>query len=450
MTATVTRRRAPRGTSSRYVNMACSPRGLGVAGGDRAEVADLGDVVDRAAQLAGGHEAIVWVHESCHDPWGIPARLDAEHVDRIADATERPVRPIGDTGWVAVDAGTTVHLAFPRYSGDFRGLADARHLLGAVEAFRKALGIAYVISAPKTIHTLISLTCTLEESTVEPVEPPRVRSAWALPSNSWAFTELETLRAAGRRWVRAFDQTAAYLAAWQSITLPAGAWSTIGPGELDPGTESTKPAGYWQVDPAALPSGLGTFDPWRQHGDSPGPRWITTPLAQLAVDIGGPLPYLAAVLADERRRTLDPATRRLRDAWAALRTQPQGAGELAAAALAVLKEGYSAGTSWFGGGPRPPDPLARPCWMHTIHDRRAANLWRALDKVTPGPFAVTEIDAALFALNTSDEVPAGLRMDGGLASWKPKGAAVPIDQASEALAGGGLSALLALTQGGTE
>lgn len=431
--------------SSRYVNMAASPTGLGVAGGERAAIGGLADVVDRAGQLAGGHEAIVWVHPSCHAPWGLPDRLGAAHLEFVADLSERDCRVRGDTGWVIFDGPPKVHLAFPSYSGDFRRLDDAATLLGAVEAFRQALGLAYVISAPKTVHTLIGNTCTLEETEAEPVDPARVRSAWALPANHWHLEELATLQAAGCRWVRCFDQTAAYLAAWQSCTLPMGGWTRIGPGTLDPGAESGKPAGYWLFDPDALPQGLGTFDPWRQHGDPGGPRWVTTPLAQLACDIAGQgVPYVAAVLADERRRTLDPAVSRLRDAWATLTATP---GVAAKAALAVLKEGYSAGTSWFGGGPRPPDPLARPCWMHTIHDRRAANLWRALDGATPGPWAVAEIDTALFALRDADETPAGLRMDGGLASWKPKGPPLPIDAAANALASGGLRGVLALAEG---
>ncbi len=82
-------------------------------------------------------------------------------------------------------------------------------------------------------------------------------------------------------------------------------------------------------------------------------------------------------------------------------------------ALSALKAGYAAATSWFEYGPQPPAALARPRWRRAILDRYAANTWRSLAKADIAPFGLTDVDAALFAVDQPDRVPEGLRAGTG-------------------------------------
>lgn len=442
---TTTRRRSQRrqGASRRYLNMAVSASTLGAAGCGRAEVTEPGELLASVEQLAGGSDAIVWVHETAAQAWGLPERLAPDHAEAVGKSIQASCRSVGDTGWSVVDGAHTVHLAFPAYSGDFAGLDTAGELLQAVEAFRHAVGFAYVISGAKTVHTLIETMSHPGETELEPeLDPPRTRTAWAVPANQWGLADLEPLAAAGRTWVRCFDRVSSYLAVWQGTTLSDGEWVTSGAGVAEPGPESSRPAGYWLVDPDQLPAGLGSFDPWRQHGDRPGPRWITTPLLQLAVDIAdSPVAYDRALVASGRCRALDKPGARLRDARIALEAQ---GGPPALSALRVVKNAYSVATSWFADSVRPPSPLARPCWTHTIHDRHVASCWRSLEKAVPGPFAFAMNDTALFALDAPGEIPDGLRCDGALGSWKPKGDPIAI---GDAIAAGGPIQIIKLAAG---
>jgi hypothetical protein len=388
---------------------------------------------------------VVWVHESAAEAWGLPPRLGPDHADTVAELVGRGCRDVGDSGWLAVDAAPTVYLAFPAYSGDFSGLAGAGELLQAVELFRREVGFAHMFSGPSTVHKLIRSLARPGEPEEEP-EVPFVKSAWTVPASSWGLTELEALEAAGRRWIRCFDRSGSYLSAWAGVTLPEGTWSSFGAGVLEVGSESAKPAGYWLLERQVLDElAAGMFDPFRRFGDVDGPVWLTTPLAQLATELAGePVPYLEAHLAAERIRSLDSTAARLREAREHLYADPRPP---AIAARRALKDGYSGATNWFENGKRHPDPLARPAWTRTIHDRYVANTYRSLAKATPGPWAFTEIDTALFAFDDVDQVPDEFRL-GGLGGWEPKGRALSIEEAAAALATpGGHHAVVLLAEG---
>lgn len=430
-TATRLRRAGRRGASSRYLNMAASATTLGAAGGARTAVEHPAGLLAAALELAAGRESIVWLHEDALAAWGFPQRVGDDHAQVVGRLLGAEARPIGPVGWLIIDGNPSVHLACPSYLGDFVGLDTAGELLTAVEAFRQAVGFAYVISGAKTVHTLIESMSHPGETIEEPpLEPPRPHSAWTVPANKWdpISQHLEILQAAGRPWVRCFDRVSSYLAVWQGIALADGDWTTTGPCVAQPGPESGRPAGYWLIERPELPLCDPPFwDPFRQHGDDDGPIWITTPLLQLALDLKeAPLLVRDAVIASERIRPLDKPGARLREAQAALKALDSAPGDTA---LRVLKATYSASTAWFGHSVRPPAPLARPSWMHTIHDRHAASTWRSLAKATPGPFAFAMNDTALFALSAPDEIPDGLKVDGVLGSWKPKGDPVAIGDA---------------------
>jgi hypothetical protein len=114
--------------------------------------------------------------------------------------------------------------------------------------------------------------------------------------------------------------------------------------------------------------------------------------------------------------------------------------------LAAVKAGYVAATAWFEFGARPPAPLARPDWRRTIHDRFVANTWRSLHKPTVAQFALTDVDAALFALDDPSGPPEGLASGVDLRSWKAKGRPVPMAVAIRALEAGGPGAVIELAE----
>ena len=118
----------------------------------------------------------------------------------------------------------------------------------------------------------------------------------------------------------------------------------------------------------------------------------------------------------------------------------------AAVALDTLKAGYAAATSWFEYGPQPPSALARLQWRRAILDRYVANTWRSLAKSDVAPFALTDVDAALFAVTDPGVVPGGLRSGTALGAWKTKGAPVAMADAVEALAAGGPRAVVRLAE----
>jgi len=83
---------------------------------------------------------------------------------------------------------------------------------------------------------------------------------------------------------------------------------------------------------------------------------------------------------------------------------------------------------------RPPHPLHRPEWRHTVIDRHVANTWRALRKADRRPLVVGGVDAAVFAVREPGEVPPGLHVGPELGSWRAR-AAIPMREAAERLGG---------------
>jgi hypothetical protein len=163
---------------------------------------------------------------------------------------------------------------------------------------------------------------------------------------------------------------------------------------------------------------------------------------ELADQAGTQLVAKEAWLSSERSRPLDTPATRLADARQALMEDPAPE---AAVALSVLKEGYAAATAWFENGPQPPHPLARPDWKRTVHDRFVANTWRSLGRSEIAPVGMTDVDAALFAVDEPG-LPAGLKAGTGLGSWKLKGRVLEIGEALRALEAGGPAAVVATAE----
>lgn len=411
--------------------------------GRRAELGRVDHVAELAAAarvVAGDQpgELVVFVHELAHEPFSLPSDLRAGPPPFLGDAPG--IRRRGFNGWTIIDGAPNVHVAFPGWSGDFAGAAGPAELLAAAERFRGALGLAYLFSGPATVHQLIRSTARyIGEPAPHPdlENPTYLASAFAVSGYAWWRDLTAAERARG--WVRAFDRSGSFLASWRGCALSDGPWRELpGPFKVEPGPETHRPPGYWLVQGAAVGPGEGPGalpGPFARQGDESAGAWLTTPLLQLAVELaGGPVEVDAAWVASERIRPLERAAERLAAARA----------ELDGLALGVLKDAYSGATAWFEYGPQPPHPLHRPHWRRTILDRHAANTYRALRKAEPGPFAWTEIDAALFAVDAPDQAPAGPRLGTELGAWKPKGRAVPMADALAALDAGGPREVLKL------
>lgn len=407
-----------------------------------ATAGEPGDVIAHARRGAGpGAEPVVWVHESVHEQWRLPATASADHLRLFpgARADRRAVEVAERSGWVTCDGPVPVHVAFPRYCGDFAGCESPAALHDAVESWRRALGLAYVYSGASTLHALIRSTTRLSPAGPEPAGVEFTSSAWSVPANSWGpAVDSFALVARARGFVRCFDRSGSYLAAWSGLRLGTDErWVHMRGGSMPVMPESARPAGYVLVDRDELPAPDGRFDPFRRHGDPAGPVWLTMPLAHLAVELHGrPMPIREAWVQRDALRPLDRAAERVRDARE----------QLAGPALEALKVGYAAATAWFEFGPRT-GPLARPHWRRSIIDRAVANTYRGLSKCTPAPLALADIDTAVFAVAEPDAVPDGLRLGTGLGAWKPKGAVLEAGDAIDAYTGGGARAVVRLAEG---
>lgn len=366
-----------------------------------------------------GEECVLWVHETDARRWDFP-RLPSEGI-----AYHYGARIYGNHGWMIVAGEPAVHIAVVDWLGDFGGTADPDELGVQVEAWREHVGMAYLFSAADTIHKLILSFHALAPAEPEPELDGWAPTALASPGTVW---ESDTFTDPGVPWVRCYDRSGSYLAAWSGLRLTAGPWNAWPSGVAEKGPESSRPAGYWQVAPSMLPA-VPLFNPWRRQGmhDEGEPVWLTTPLVQLAVDLlDTPLPYMRAWVTQQAGTWLTQPADRLKTAREALDLaghQP---------ALDALKVGYAAATAWFEYGPKPPKPLGRPYWRRAILDRYTANTWRNLAKARPAPIALTDIDCAIFPLERPDGQPAGLRLGRGLGAWKPKGPPIPIESARAA------------------
>ena len=451
--------------SDRYVYMAAEGSDLCDASGQVVyqhghHWAQVGELVDAAREVAPRGELVIAVHPGAHDEIGLPERFPHEgdrprlEFARAAMGPATSVREIGSAGGLVVErhGAPRVLICFPGYSGEFAGARDAGELARALDRFSTALGFGYAYSAASTVHKLIE-RCQPRGHGLGPpaphpqLDPPYLPTAWSVPAAAWSRALTDDERA--RPWLVVADRSGSYLSAWRSCPLAVGSWSQEPELVLGPGPESGRPCGYWLVEHAALtalvPGALP--DPFRRHGAPPGALvWLTTPLAQLAVELaeqaGERLVARQAWLSSERSRPLDVAASRLAQAREELAGErsPE-AGE----ALAVIKEGYAAATAWFENGPQPPHPLGRPDWKRTIHDRFVANTWRSLARSDVPPVGLTDVDAALFAVE-APELPAGLRAGTGLGSWKLKGWALPMEKALEALEAAGPGAVVAMAE----
>ena len=411
----------------------------------------VGDLAAAALELAEpGQRVILALHESAHERLRLPAK-PTDPAPFMAATAAADVRQVGNSGWriVRTPAGE-VHVMAPAWSGDFRGAADPAELRDALAAFAAAVGWDWLYSGASTVHHLAKRTA--REPLPVPFPHPELRPEWqgmaaSVPAYAWR-RELSAAELA-RGWVRLFDRSGSYLAAWEGCPLPVGEWRELpGPFAVKPGAEVRRQSGYWlmrraeleAITPATMP------DPFARWGEPEPLVWLTTPLLQLAVELAGAagaeLTCERAWVSAGRRRALEAVGRKLAGARERLTADAAAGSASARLALEALKEAYAGAVAWLEYGPKPPDPLARPDWRRTLLDRYAANVYRNLAAATPSPFGLSDVDCAAFALEAPDAAPQGLRLGTALGAWKSKGRSVPMAEGLAALESGGMHELI--------
>lgn len=427
--------------------------GLKLAGVDGRRVT-LGEpslaVLFGAAQMLAGdtREAIVWIPQPARRLLGLPDRIGPAGItDLLTPAsgwwTARCVSK--HTGWhvLADGAGADVHTAFPEYLGDFDGLTP-NQLWRALCRWSTVIGFDYLFSGASTVHTMIRLLgkpgASASAPHVDYNQPSFAdrRLAWCRP--------LDRHEQHAGRYVGCFDRSASYLAAWRGCVLGTGGWVADDTAKPLPANEHGAPAGYWLVDLCAVRASLDPSrpDPFLRPGVDDGPVWLTTPLAALAGVLAGragiDIEAVATVLAANRTTSVLRATG---DRLVTARAELAGGDDVDRAVLDVVKVAYAGATAWFEhSGAKPPAPLARPDWRHTLIERAVANTWRTLAAASPAPFAWCDVDTALFALNDPTDHPFA-RRGSTPGAWKPKGTPMPMAIAGPLIADGAWRELLA-------
>lgn len=377
---------------------------------------------EQAGEVARSHEPagelIMWVHPSA--PWELAGPDDETGYTLRGSWIQLPMP--GEPVWLAPAAPT-----------DFAAAPDAGALAAAVWRFAETVGLAYAYSGGSTGHALIRTTQgrhRLQRPWPEP-ELENCVTAWATPAHHWTRPANDLER---RGWVRAFDRNGSYLAAWSGLVLGDGPW-THADTELavDAGTESSKPPGYWLIDTGPLADALAGYpNPFDRRGVAEGPRWLTTPLAQLAGELaaaaGVDLVAVDGWWCDTSIRPLDNAARVLRDARELLADCPP--------ALDALKGTYVRAVAWFESGAPPGELLHRPHWRRSILDRHVANTWRRLHDTPAGPLAQSDIDAVYYPVDETGTPPPGMRLGRGLGQFKPAGPILPARRLAELLDAG--------------
>lgn len=395
------------------------------------DVFELGRSFDRSP---------VWIHPSAHEFLGLPENIAVADYRKAAreGAGKHPftvdaaaagfdVSPPGLSHWFAVRRGAErVDIAVAAWDRS-AGLAKCspRELQAAVEIFAERVGVAYFRSPGSTAirvlravhrdrHTHRVLDASAEQPLGPGDYPPEEDFAWFRPLD---------LTERGMAFLHGFDVNGQYLAAASSAELGFGEPEHLIPkragGAL--GWDVNLP-GYWRADVSAptpadyLPD---PFDP-RGRGLERRARWLTTPTIALAAECGVLGAIHEAYVWPQHHRYLGPWYERLRDARAALIGDERDG---AAHALRLVKRCYQHGIGFLDGDwLRPGDELFRPDWRHTVIGRARANLYRAITRAVPRPFAVN-VDAVWIASDEPEPSHAisGLRISDQLGHFKPLG-----------------------------
>lgn len=344
-------------------------------------------------------------------PW-----LDRAQAYGWAPSTEPP----GLSPWLGLTRGETwVDLVIAPWTASvpnpFRGAKSPAQLLGALARYSQALGLRYRRTPGATGAALMLAVHSGPGATPLPEgtpAPPAILEAQDLksePERHYVADELGELR---EGYLHAFDINGMYLAACSSVELGFGQAAHV----KAPAFDAQRP-GYWR----ALIKGADTWvAPYPRPFVCDGkPHWYTTPMLELALDLGATVKIREAWIYPQHHRWFEPWYERLRDARSTLMRDPSPEGRLA---LAAVKATYAQALGrlagrWLQAG----DETFRPDWRHAVVSRARANMERHLAKATAPPVAL-DIDLAVFHSIHQDPGQAaaalGLQVSAQLGKWK--------------------------------
>ena len=396
-------------------------------------IAHIGDLYERATRL--GLEQ-VWVTLDGMRTLGLPEELRrgeerAAH-PFIADAPKELRIFSGDrqnphrlTAWLELEprgrAALSVSLpAYYAHADAAWGLdTEASTLLTAVHAYAAAVRRPYKWSARRTGENLLA-------ETSKPRMQREAVADWPAPALSTdGDIELTWMRALTpvereRRYLHCYDKNGQYLAACSSVELGLGELTELAGSSAEPVAFDKKLPGYW----------LLPID--GREG------WHCTPWVVRAMEQGSAGPITRAYVWRRHGRALEHWYERLREARTALLAERTPA---TAAAYQAFKLTYAQVIASFAGTFRQHgDAAFRPDWMHTIHAQAAANLSRAMGRMSVAgvePVAVFK-DAVYIVSDESDPERAmagSIRLGTGLSDFKVEAAAIPLDRVLPAFEG---------------
>lgn len=305
----------------------------------------------------------------------------------------------------------------------FRALDTPNHALSALRRFTELAGVPWLRSGGVTSDLLIART----HDTPRGLPLAQTVAPEGVPVGELDPLHARPLAVGERGWAHCFDLNGAYLAAASSLALPAGEPEHVtAAGDVD-----LRKPGYWRIwAPPARPL---LFDPFlpqpAAEADADGCRWVTSPTAALALELGE-LVVEEGWAWPEHHRFLDGWYRALRDARSAmLALEPRG--PRGDAVLDAVKATYRQGVGRMGSSRRrqgDADPLYQPYWRAAIIAQARSNLWRRANKLRNPPFAVY-VDALWVTAPTTDAASAaalvGIPLGAGLGQFKPVGHPVP-------------------------
>jgi hypothetical protein len=375
-------------------------------------------------------------------PW-----LDRAQAYGWTPSTEPP----GLSPWLGLARGDTwVDLVIAPWTASipnpFRGAKSPPQLLAALGLYSKALGLRYRRTPGATGVALMLAVHSGPGATPLPPgqpAPPGILEAQDLKSEPERHYVADELAEAREGYLHAFDINGMYLAACSSAELGFGAAVHAKAPVFDP-----KRPGYWR----ALIKDAGRGAAPRPYLCDGKPYWYTTPMVELALELGATVKIREAWTYPEHHRWLAPWYEHLRDARTALMADRSPE---AALALGAVKATYAQTLGRLAGRwLQPGDEMFRPDWRHTVVSRARANMERHLVKATAAPVAL-DIDLAVFHSTVSDPAEAGralgLQVGSQLGKWKWKGSLTAL-AAGDLVRGaktrsGALGALLAALRG---
>lgn len=380
----------------------------------------------------------IWIHRSALAGLGLPQALtgttprDLARVGREHPFTA-PGRfrfhPAGLSYWIKARDGDghRVDFGIPAYDGSspFNACRDARELRAAATLFASHLGIPFADTPGSTGAALLRAVhsgpgARRLEPSGDPPEPA-TRPVTERDFSWWRPPDLDERTAAE---LHAYDVNGNYLAACSSIELGLGAWEELGDGRTSIAVNPRIP-GYWlcRLLPPGDPRLPDPLDPAGRARDRD--RWLATPTAELAVELGRVQSVLHAVIWPERSRVLAPWYERIRDARTSLAAAAVTIGERgelradsetrpALVALRAVKDAANLTIGQLAAHFRSVgDELYRPDWRHAVIARARANLYRhlaaAAHRTGRRPVAVDH-DTVWFAGPADPPVPLDSRL----------------------------------------